>query len=92
MSQVFLTPSFNDDPRIQRVGNDAVGMYVMSLTAADEHNFVFVPAEIQEGAADRLLEAGLWSRAEDGYRIAGEGELFVRELPEGATCVTASVE
>jgi hypothetical protein len=95
MTQVFLTPTFNEDPRIRQAGSAAVGAYVLSLTAANEDNFVFVPAEIEgEGdreTTDRLLEAGLWSRAEDGYRIHGEGELFVRELPEGATAVTATL-
>lgn len=91
MSQVFLTPNFNDDPRIRRVGTAGVGTYVLSLAAANEENFVYLPAELAEGT-ELLVEAGLWSPAEDGYYIRGEGELFVRELPEGATCFTASVE
>lgn len=96
MSQVFLSSSFHSDPRITAVDNGAGWVYVAALTAVDGDVITLDNIEAHNGSpADihALREAGLITPlGGDRYRVEGEGELWVRQLPEGETAVRAYVD
>lgn len=80
MAWVRLDDGFPDHPKVVRAGDLAAWLYVCGLTYANRQGTDgFIPAAIVPrltglknplALANRLVEAGLWERSEDGgYRI-----------------------
>src|SRR5260221_2780326 len=79
MSWVKLDDRFADHPKVLRAGGDAAWLHVTALCyAAGQLTNGFIPAGVVARLSDRknpaalaqkLVDVGLWERAEAGYQI-----------------------
>lgn len=76
MTWAKLDDSFYDDPKVVAAGNEAAGVYCRALSYCGKHlTDGLVPEAIagliagKRRPITKLLEVGLWDRAEDGYSV-----------------------